>query len=63
MSKPKKGLKFTHKSFCDPLTRRRKMMRITAVCEDRVYYTYATDESDKGAFYLDRDVWMERYGE
>lgn len=58
---PKKGDVFTHQSYLDKL-RRPARMKVTRVTQSAVYFTYADSPGNKGAFYLDRSVWLDRYG-
>lgn len=66
MNNPRKGNKFVHKSFRDPGNPHnrdaRAEMRITSVRQGKVYYTYATEPSNKGAWYMPVDKWREKYG-
>ena len=59
----KKGDTFTHASFVrDMVSRRPAIMKITKVTKTAVYYTYADADNNKGLWFLDRDVFEERYG-
>lgn len=62
MIAPKRGVVFTHRSFLDK-DRQPALMRIICVRQGRVYYTYADEPNNRGAFYMDRDTWTERYGQ
>lgn len=59
---PKRGVVFTHRSFLDK-DRLPALMRITSVRMGRVYYTYADDPENHGAFWAYRENWVKRYGE
>lgn len=59
--RPKAGDVFTHKSYLDD-RRQPALMKVTRVTETTVYFTYADSPTNKGAFRLDRSVWIERYG-
>jgi len=58
---PRKGDVFTHDRFLDE-QRNKAQMRVTRVTANKVFFTYADEPVNKGAFWLDRDVWIERYG-
>ncbi len=70
MTAPKPGLVFTHRSIIDPADyrlpvreARKASMRITAVRKHAVYYTYASEPTNRGALYMGRQEWEEQYGE
>jgi hypothetical protein len=58
---PVSGIMFTHDRFLDE-NRNKAQMRITQVTKLKVFFTYADEPTNKGSFWLDRDVWTERYG-
>ena len=69
MTEPKPGLVFTHRTIIDPADyslpvreARKAPMRITAVRKHAVYYTYASEPTNRGALYMGRQEWEERYG-
>lgn len=62
MIAPKRGTVFTHRTFRDK-DRQPARMRVTSVRNGRVYYTYADDPENRGAFYSDHGAWTKHYGE
>jgi hypothetical protein len=70
MPQPKRGLVFTHRTIIDPADyrlpvreARKAPMRITAVRRDAVYFTYASEPANRGAFHMGRQEWQDLYGE
>lgn len=63
MAQPRKGMTFAHKTFLAQSGPRgsKAIMKITSVRKGQVYFTYASDEGNKAAWYLPVDVWVERY--
>lgn len=66
----RRGLVFTHRTIIDPSDygtpvreARKAAMRITAVRKHAVYYTYASEPTNQGAYYMGRQEWEEQYGE
>jgi hypothetical protein len=61
MTTPRKGDTFTHQRYLDA-DRNPAQMRVTHVTKTAVYFTYVDATDNKGAFWLDLAVWVERYG-
>lgn len=62
MRPPKKGDTFTHKHFLDD-EGEHPLMKITAVRNQAVYYTYASSRSNKGNWKMSIEAFMQRYGD
>ncbi|WP_396909952.1 hypothetical protein [Mycolicibacterium sp.] len=62
---PKRGQEFTHNSFQRILadgTKAFAVMKVTAIRRGVVFYTYADDATNKGAFKMPVENWIARYG-
>jgi hypothetical protein len=69
MTELKRGLVFTHRTIIEPADynlpvreARKAPMRITAVRKHAVYFTYASEPSGTGSWYMGRQEWEETYG-
>lgn len=62
MTTPKRGTTFRHAYYLNPTTSGKALCRVTAVRSGQVYYNYATNPSNKAAFKVPLETWIERYG-
>ena len=70
MTKPTKGLTFTHTTILHPEDRklpakqaRKAIMKITQVTKNKVFYTYESDPTNKSFRWMPRDYWEVTYGQ
>lgn len=58
---PVKGTVFVHNHFLDD-DRQLARMKVTAVRNGTVHYTYAGEPSNRGAFKMPVENWQRKYG-
>lgn len=62
--KPKAGDTFIHRSKLDLKAwpdKRKALMKVTRVAHGSVYFTYADEPSNKGAWHVPLDDWLRDY--
>jgi len=62
---PRRGTTFVHRHFLDLTVNgsTATTMKVTSVRKNTVYYTYATDETSRGAFKMPLENWLKSYGD